>query len=458
MSALPFRNRADAARALADALARHDTAHPLVLAIPRGAVPMGRIIADRLHGELDLILVRKLGAPGNPEQAVGAVDECGRTSLDEEAMHLAGAGQAWVDAEAQRQLQRIRDARQRYAQGQAGIPLAGRTVIVVDDGLATGYTMLAALRMARSQGPAWLVCAVPVAAADSLARMREVADEVVSLATPSPFYAVSLYYRDFEQVEDAEVLAALAASPPSASGAQQRSLIIDCGGVELSADLSLPPQAGGLVIFAHGSGSSRHSLRNRAVAWTFNRFGLATLLVDLLLPAEDARSQRRFDIALLSQRLAAAVDVCAREPTLSALPTALFGASTGAAAALRVAAQRPQAIAAVVCRGGRPDLAGDEALEHVQAPTLLLVGALDRDVLRLNQQAQSRLGPLARLQVIANAGHLFEEPGTLQQVADSAAHWLLGVLRLRACRSGLVTNASLLSSGQAFAARPVAGA
>ncbi|MGC5661055.1 dienelactone hydrolase family protein [Micromonospora sp. WMMD723] len=201
---------------------------------------------------------------------------------------------------------------------------------------------------------------------------------------------------------------------------------VSLGEVRLPADVDGPDDATGVVLFAHGSGSSRHSPRNVAVARGLQRRRLVTVLVDLLTAEEDevdARTaQWRFDIDLLADRLTGTFDWLAAEPTLGRLPVGLFGASTGAAAALVAAAARPQRVAAVVSRGGRPDLAGP-ALSGVRAPTLLLVGGLDDQVITVNEQAAEVLAAPHELRVVPGAGHLFEEPGTLDQVTDAAAGW-----------------------------------
>ncbi|MGC4853605.1 dienelactone hydrolase family protein [Micromonospora sp. DT4] len=195
---------------------------------------------------------------------------------------------------------------------------------------------------------------------------------------------------------------------------------------QLPADLRVPAQPVGVVLFAHGSGSSRHSPRNVAVARTLNGRGLATVLVDLLTPAEEEVDTRtaelRFDIGLLASRLAGIVDWLAAERPAGDVPIGLFGASTGAAAALVAAASRTDRVGAVVSRGGRPDLAGP-ALGQVRTPTLLLVGGLDEEVLALNEQALAELGDVGELRVVPGATHLFEEPGTLDQVAEHAGTW-----------------------------------
>ena len=204
-----FEDRTDAARQLVAALARYRGKHPLVLAIPRGAVPMGRLIADALGGELDVVLVRKLGAPGNPEFAVGAVDEAGWEYIADYAAEV-GASKTYLAEEADAQLATMRARRATYTPARAPVDPAGRIVIVVDDGLATGATMMAALHSVRARGPKRLVCAVPVAAPESLEKVRPHADEVVCLDTPAAFHAVGQFYRTFGQVEDREVVAALA--------------------------------------------------------------------------------------------------------------------------------------------------------------------------------------------------------------------------------------------------------
>ncbi len=198
------------------------------------------------------------------------------------------------------------------------------------------------------------------------------------------------------------------------------------GGTVLTGDLQVPDRVTGAVLFAHGSGSSRFSPRNRAVAAALREEGLATLLLDLLTEDEEridaATAEHRFDIPLLGHRLVAAVDELTRHGRTAGLPVGLFGASTGAAAALTAAAERPGAVYAVVSRGGRPDLAGD-ALSQVLAPVLLIVGGDDHQVLRLNEAAAERLRAPHRIHVVPGATHLFEEPGTLEEVARVAAGW-----------------------------------
>lgn len=210
-------------------------------------------------------------------------------------------------------------------------------------------------------------------------------------------------------------------------------VIVHAPGARLGGDLGVPPDALGVVVFAHGSGSSRHSPRNRHVAAALGRARLATLLLDLLTTDEERRDavegSLRFDVRLLEQRLTAAVDDVAQRAATYGLPVGLFGASTGAAAALLSTVERPDVVRAVVSRGGRPDLAAD-ALARVVAPTLLLVGARDTEVLGLNERAAAAMGCEREVRVVPGATHLFEEPGALDEVSRQAAAWFTGHLSI----------------------------
>jgi dienelactone hydrolase len=207
---------------------------------------------------------------------------------------------------------------------------------------------------------------------------------------------------------------------------------VPVGATTLQADLRVPERAQGLIIFAHGSGSSRFSRRNRQVAEYLGGRGFATLLLDLLTPAEEAVDERtaeyRFDIARLGPRVSGAADWAATRSDIGRLPIGCFGASTGAAAALIAAAERPGAIRAVVSRGGRPDLAAD-ALGRVTAPTLLIVGGSDEPVIEMNRDAMRQMHAHVELEIVPGATHLFEEPGALEQVADLTASWFARYLR-----------------------------
>ncbi|HEX6658974.1 MAG TPA: dienelactone hydrolase family protein, partial [Ilumatobacter sp.] len=280
-----------------------------------------------------------------------------------------------------------------------------------------------------------VVLAVPVAPVDWRVRIGGDADECTALDTPERFWAIGQFYDDFSQTSDDEVIACLAGAAartpamlgrigvPADPPARDEEVEVLAGPVRLDGQLTVPARATGIVVFAHGSGSSCHSPRNRYVAGVLNRAGLATLLFDLLTTAEEHDRGNVFDINLLARRLVDATRWLATRPDVCALPVGYFGASTGAAAALWAAAEPDNEIAAVVSRGGRPDLAGPR-LAAVTAPTLLIVGGRDDVVLDLNRRAHARLRCESRLAVVPGATHLFEEPGTLQAAAELARDWL----------------------------------
>ena len=299
-----------------------------------------------------------------------------------------------------------------------------------------GATARAAIRALRALGPKKIVFAVPVAVVEAAEMLSAEADELVAVLVPEQLLAIGAWYSDFEQVDDREVAAwlARAAQPAEKEREMERAVKVVAGEVFLGGNLVVPRDATGLVLFAHGSGSSRFSPRNRYVASALQAVGLATLLMDLLTDEEEEidaeTAELRFDIAFLADRVAQATDWLLREPSLAHLRIGYFGSSTGAAAALVAAAARPEAVAAVVSRGGRPDLAA-RALPYVCAPTLLIVGGEDREVLALNREALQELGCEKQLEVVRGATHLFEEPGTLEQVAERAGVWFAHHLAAR---------------------------
>lgn len=424
-----FSDRTDAGRQLAARLGHLKDQDVVVLGLPRGGVPVAAEVADALGAPLDICLVRKLGTPGQPELAMGALGEGGVRVLNERVLRRTGADERDIAAAEVREHAELDQRAGRYRGSRPSIPLEGRTVLVVDDGLATGATALAACRVVRAKGAARIVLAVPVAPQGWTDRLGGEADETVSVHTPELFYAIGQFYRDFAQTPDAEVVACLdrnrAAHGPVVHESDVR---IPATGAVLAGRLAVPEGAVGIVLFAHGSGSSRHSPRNRAVATELNRAGLGTLLFDLLTETEAADRAHVFDTPLLAGRLTGATDWLAGRPESDGLPLGYFGASTGAAAALWAAGDPGSPVAAVVSRGGRPDLAGDR-LAGVRAPTLLVVGGRDALVLDLNRRAGSLLRCENRLAVVEGATHLFEEPGALEEVAELATSWFTGHFR-----------------------------
>jgi putative phosphoribosyl transferase len=261
---------------------------PIIVALPRGGVPVAAEIAARLGAPLDVIVVRKLGCPGQPELGIGAIGENGVRLLNDELIAQAGVTPAQIEAVAASEQAELRRRVQRYRAGRPPTSVAGRTVVVVDDGLATGFTARTAVAVLRLQGAERIVLAVPVAPPQAVQELEAVADEVVCLETPAWFMAIGEWYADFRQTSDEEVTpcspthsgASSAAGPPSDLVA--RDVTIPAGTARLPGTLTFPPAAIGAVIFAHGSGSSRLSPRNVAVARALNSGGLATLLFDLL--------------------------------------------------------------------------------------------------------------------------------------------------------------------------------
>ena len=420
---MQFVDRHDAGRRLAAELVGFAGERPVVVALPRGGVPIAFEVAHALGAPLEILAVRKLGAPGNPELAVGAVAEDGTGVFDPRSAGMLGMTQEMFDSTLEQESQELRRRVERYRDGRAPIPVSGRTVIVVDDGLATGLTDLAAVRALRKRGARRIVVAVPVGSGEAVSLLAEEADRVVCLTVPRLLRGVGMWYRDFAPVSDEQVLALLAeatgehdASPapvevsspgpstPRAEGPGSVELSFDLGGVRLAGDLTTPAAADGLVLFAHGSGSSRMSPRNRAVARTLNDAGLATLLFDLLDEHEAVAPRARV------RRSAA------RHPPGDGHATGQDRSRACARCRSDTSAPRPERRR----RCGRPPKSGTgwgrsspaaavptwpaTELSSVVSPTLLIVGSRDRQVLELNRSAAARLQCPHDLVVVDGAG------------------------------------------------------
>jgi len=421
-----FTDRRAAGRELGRRLNAAAIEDPVVLGLARGGMPVAHEIAAALDAPLDVLVARKIGAPGNPELGIGAVAEGGVRVLDYESVRHLLISSEELETSIKRATAEVLARVQRYRGARPRRQARGRTAIVVDDGLATGGTARAALSAVRAEEPKRLILAVPVGARETVLALAREADEVVCLLQPDPMWAVGLWYEHFEPTSDREIAELLAEATDRAEHdspiAREEMRIPLQGDAELVGDVALPGAARGLVIFAHGSGSSRHSPRNRMVARALNERGFATLLLDLLTVTEERDRANVFDIELLSERLVAATRWARQQPSLASLATGYFGASTGAAAALWAAAELGESIGAVVSRGGRPDLASAR-LADVSAPVLLIVGGHDEVVLELNHDAQRQLRSPAELAVVPGATHLFEEPGALEAVCGLAADW-----------------------------------
>jgi putative phosphoribosyl transferase len=448
-----FTSREDAGRQLARRLEAYgNRKDAIVLGIPRGGVTVAFEVAQALHLPLDIFLSRKLGVPGQEELAFGAIAAGDGRFLDQQVIRAAGISPQEIERVTQEVKQTLQQRAFLYRGNRPSLQIQGRTIILVDDGIATGASIYAAINALQHMHAKKLVVAVPVAPASTCAWLRTQVDQLICLYEPEEFYAVGQFYRSFSQVSDKEVTDSLRRagqfSPHIVSAvaltreAGEHEVSIDLRNARLEGTLSLPRDPKGIVLFAHGSGSSRKSPRNRYVAGALQSHGIATLLFDLLTREEELVDRQsgelRFDIGLLAERLIAVTRWVSQQPATSDLPVGYFGASTGAAAAIVAAAQLPELIAAVVSRGGRPDLAG-QALGMVRAPVLLIVGGNDEMVISLNRQTFRRLQCSdKRLVIIPGAAHLFEESGALEHVARVAADWFAHYLASPSCKADSV--------------------
>jgi putative phosphoribosyl transferase len=424
-----FRNRRDAGQRLAEKLEKFRGQDVVVLGLPRGGVSVAAEVASALGAPLDVIVVRKVGVPFQHELAMGAVGEGGVLVVNERVVALSGVSPDELAAAGQRERDELERRVQRFRGNRPRLSLTGRTALLIDDGIATGSTARAACAVARALGATRIVLATPVCARDTARSLVHDVDELVCLDTPRDFMAVGQFYADFHATQDDDVVELLHRAARDLGGVpaeepppRDEEAGVRVGDVDLAGHLTVPEHATGMVVFVHGSGSSRHSPRNRYVATVLQRAHLATLLFDLLTPQEEVSRAAVFNIELLAQRLAEVSPWVRAQPGWHSLPIGWFGASTGAGAALWAAAEPDADVAAVVSRGGRPDLAGHR-LGDVRAPTLLIVGGRDDVVLELNERARTQLHCENRLAVVPGATHLFEEPGTLAAAAALARDW-----------------------------------
>ncbi len=418
---LPFTDRSEAGRRLAERVRPHAVDDPLVLALPRGGVPVGAELARRLDAEFDVLVVRKIGLPGRPELGVGAIAEDGRVLFDDLALArmrvprqaLSGT----VDAE-----RAELDRRRRVYRGERPPPrIAGRDCVVVDDGVATGGTARAALRMVRQAGPAQLVLAVPVASREAIAMLGEEADAVVVLGVPDNFRAVGEWYRDFDLLSDGHVTAIMSevgrshSRPGTARGVRVRA-----GDVYLDGDLTLPAVLRGAAVLAFGE--ARGDPRWRAIASVLQRSGYATLMLDLLVGDERSSVGGGAATEVLGERLSSAVTWLRRATDAASEPVGVLGSGAAAPAALVTAARRPGDVAGVVVHGGRIDLA-EPALPEVRAPVLVLLESRDSFVRELGEWARGRMGGPTDLKVMSGAEELLRGAKEWRRVAVETQDW-----------------------------------
>jgi putative phosphoribosyl transferase len=415
----------------------------VVLGLPRGGVPVAAAVAEVLDAPLDLLIVRKLGVPSQPELAMGAIGEGGVLVLNDEVLEAVRVGERELAEEETLERVELDRRARRLRGGHPIVPLTGSVALIVDDGIATGSTARAACRVARARGASTVVLATPVAPADWVGRIGADADHCIALETPEDFAAVGQFYDRFDPTTDDEVVAIVrraaarpvrgtAAGPepagrPGSAVDEEVRVAVD-GGV-LRGRLVVPSgDVPAVAVFAHGSGSSAASPRNRAVAEVLQGVGFGTLLVDLLT-ADEQHGNEGIGIETLARRVTRLAAWVPTRPGLAGVRVVLVGSSTGGAVALW-AAGTGAPVAAVACRGGRPDLASAR-LGDVRCPVLLVVGADDDAVVELSRRARSALGGPCDLRIVAGASHLFEEPGTLDRAAAIIRDWLVEQLRPR---------------------------
>jgi putative phosphoribosyl transferase len=456
-----FRDRSDAAEALAQSLSRFAAeSGVIVLGLARGGVPIARHVADAIGASFSVFVSCKIGVPGIEEVALGAIAEGADGVVTDSVAWYIGVPPHVVQRLANRERVELSRRLQSFRDGQPLPDMQDRTVIIIDDGLATGATLRAAARAVRDRRPKRLIAAVPVASRLALDDLRGEVDEIIAVAVPDAFETVSSSYESFAAVSDNDVLTALDRPTRRVSrmvydisgriSAAERTIEIPVGDGRVVADLGTSDAIGldetgrhvhdsdALAILVHGGDSSRDSYRNRYIAGRLRLNGYATLRVDLLTRDEqetDAeRDLMRFDVARVAARLTDVCDWTVRTGVHGARRTILIGSSTGAAVALATAAQRQANTFAVVVRGGRIDLTGSR-LSRVRAPVLLVVGEADRETLRLNTDAMRSLPRGAKLIRVRGAGHSFDEPGALGAVAEHTVKWLDRLTTRRARRA-----------------------
>lgn len=424
-----LKNRKHAGELLAAKLLKYKDKKPFILALPRGGVPVAAEIAKQLRAPLDVLIVRKIGAPFNAELAVGAICENDEPIFNALTLSQSGVGPDDIADTIKSEKKEVERQIKLFRNGNKIGDLSKNMVIIVDDGLATGATVKAAIKYLNKKGVEQIVVAVPVAPSSTVWAIRSKVEELATLVELEDLYSVGQWYKDFSQVEDDEVISLLQQNRPGKTNMKSKSVEIKIKNGKLNGELTFSSDQKALVIFTHGSGSSRKSTRNLQVANTLNEAGFGTLLFDLLTEQEENDRKNVFDIDLLSNRLLTVTKWLRQQPDFKKTTLGYFGASTGAAAALVAASKLSpdESVYSIVSRGGRPDLAG-AALNSVEIPTLLIVGGHDYEVLELNREAQQQLSN-SELKIVPKATHLFEEAGALDEVSREAVQWFNSCLK-----------------------------
>lgn len=419
-----FKDRRDAGEKLAAVLKLKAYEEPVVLGIPRGGAPVAAEVAGALDGTLAVIVARKLGAPGNPELAIGAITASGVTYVNTDIAGAIGASDDYIEAERQRQAQEAR-RREELFDGHRRPSLKDRTVIVVDDGVATGATAIAAIRAVKAEGARHVVIAVPVGPEEMIDLLGREADEVVCLESDPGFWAVGQYYDDFSQVSDDDVRAILDAHRQPVAKDPSRRVNIKRENINLAGILTTPAGAGPfpLVIFVHGLGSGKDSPRNVTIAQHLVDAGIATLLFDLSGHGESSPDPHDGVEAYAADTHAAFAWAMAR-PEVKRDAVGIAGSSLGATVAVMALAEGRIEPATMVLRA--PPVEAED-LRRISVPSLILIGSLDP--LRPGVERAVRGCAGLTLSVVEGASHLFEEPGTLAEALRLTVGWFASHLQ-----------------------------
>ncbi len=418
-----FRDRKDAGEKLAAVLKQKDYAEPVVLGIPRGGVPVAAEVARAVRGTLAVIVARKLGAPGNPELAIGATTASGAEYINTGVAIAVGADPAYIEAEKQRQVKEAQ-RREELFDGQRRPNLKDRTVIVVDDGVATGATAIAAIRATKAEGAKRVVLAVPVGPPEMIDLLGREADEVVCLEADPGFWAVGQYYDDFSQVSDEDVRALLDTYASQPVPDPSLRVIIKRNNLQLVGIFTTPAGKGPfpLVIFVHGLGSGKDSPRNLTIATHLVDAGIATLLFDLSGHGESSPDPHD-GVDAYAADLQAAFAWATTQPEVKTDAIGIAGSSLGATVAVLALAEGRVNPRTMVLRA--PPVEAED-FRGINVPSLVLIGSLDP--LRPGVEWGVIACPRLTLCVIEGASHLFEEPGTLEQALRRTVDWFAAEL------------------------------
>ncbi len=431
-----FVDRSDAGRRLAHRLEFLRGEELVVLGLPRGGVPVAYEVAKALGRPLDVLVVRKLGLPQNPEVAMGAIGEGGTRVLDEDIQRIARVTPQELEDVERLEIAELASRVRRFRSGRPRLDLEGKTALIIDDGLATGSTARVACHVARQLGAGRVIVAAPVASPEAADRLREEADEFVSLMTPSPFRAVGAHYIDFGQTEDIEVVllldaasrnrASMGSSPHRALRTEEIDLGVDSVG--LSGELQLPEPVTNVVVLARGLAEETGEAASQFAAAVMNEAGIGTLSLDLLTPTERAIGVSPENY-VLARRLVLATERLQTMPALRGVPLGYFDAGAGAAVLLGAAANEGGAVNAVVTLAPRLEDAGSWVSE-VSAPTLMLYARADEELLERNRSSANRMR-CPHLQVVVETdARRPDSPATttVMQVAEHAKDWFVRYL------------------------------